>query len=57
MRGRHPKLSYAGLRRIDAWYRDRKWSATVMARVLKISSNTLYDAALRRRAYAGCARG
>lgn len=55
MSGRRPKLTTVALRRVDAWYVHRKWSATVMARVLGISTNTLYDAACRRRAYAGCA--
>lgn len=54
MSGRRPKLSYIGLRKVDGWFAHRRWSATVMARVLKISPTTLYDAALRRRAYAGC---
>lgn len=57
MSGRRPKLTYAHLRQIDAWWANRKWSVTVMARMLKISPTTLYDAALRRRAYAGCAGG
>lgn len=57
MAGRHPKLTHGDLRRIDAWWAERKWSATVMARMLAISRQTLYDAAKRCGGYAGCSRG
>lgn len=53
---RLPALTYPQLRRVDTWYRARPWSAAVMARMLGITSNTLYDAACRRRAYAQCPR-
>ncbi len=54
---RPPKLSYPKLRRIDDWYIARNWSSRVMARMLRVSRNTVYDAALRRRGYRECGRG
>jgi hypothetical protein len=54
MAGRRPKLTYRSLRRIDAWFAERPWSVAVMARILRVSTRTVYDAANRRRAYAGC---
>ena len=54
---RFTKLTYPALRRIDDWFAHRKWSATVMARMVGVSSTTLYDAANRRRAYAVARRG
>lgn len=54
MAGRRPKLSYGALRRVDAWWRRRSWSVTVMARMLGVSRRTVYDAAYRRNAYREC---
>lgn len=54
MAGRRPKLTYIDLRRVDAWWRCRSKSVKVMAYEMRINHRTLYDAALRRRAYAGC---
>jgi hypothetical protein len=57
MAGKPPALTYPQLRRIDAWFAERKISVAVMCRILRIAPNTLYDAAKRRRAYASCPRG
>lgn len=54
MAGRRPKLTFPALKRIDAWWKHRKWSAAVMARIVGVHRNTVYDAALRRRAYREC---
>lgn len=57
MAGRHAKLTFPQLRRIDSWFSERKWSAMVMCRMLGISIKTLYDAANRRGGYKEIARG
>jgi hypothetical protein len=55
---RPAKLKPADIQRIDRWWnvrkgtgRVRKVSVTVMTRLLKVSYNTVYDAANRRNAY------
>ena len=57
MSGRPPKLSYPSLRRIDRWFAERKIPVSTMRRILKVSADTIYDAANRRNAYRGCPRG
>lgn len=61
--GRPPKLTYTMLHRIDTWFADRKrfkyrkLPISAMCRILQVSRNTIYDAAMRRNAYRGCPRG
>lgn len=57
--GRRPKLIAADIARIDRWWnvrigtgRVRKLPVSAMKRILRVSYNTLYDAANRRGAYA-----
>lgn len=57
MKGWPRKLTDEQLRRVDAWGRTRKISAAAMSRVLGVSTNTLYDAWKRRRAYQERASG
>lgn len=57
--GRHPKLTYPKLRRIDAWYAERikfKEPMKTIAGELGISINTLMAAAKRIRGYEGIPR-